>query len=230
MREDRCQLCEKQIKWLRPGCGEGRALVSSWSRTGSSRGGQISAILQAGPCQARLQRLLAPTPEAQFLEAGAFAGQQAPAPRSHAKDMCSALPEPCQVPQKGRTDAGRGREPAARVQPCTAIIVLLIPRGFRMSEPHVPCRGQLGWGRAAIPAHVVDAPRCSLLRLAQGGKTLLLCQAMDRPHGHPRICLLPDTLPALKRLLPARDGHVPARPRGRGCPLQLPAMGSPGTM
>lgn len=154
-------------------------------------------------------------------------------PRTRAARCMSPARSCCQapVPQKDRTDAGRGCEPAARVQPCTAITVLLIPRGFRMSEPGVPRRGQLSRGSAAIPAHVVDVPRCSLLRLAQREKPLLLCQAAGKGNGQtPRTasqpCLLPDTLPALKRLLPTRDGHIPAWPRGRGCPLQLPAMGT----
>lgn len=85
---------------------------------------------------------------------------------SPARSRCQAP-----VPQKGGTDARRGREPAARVQPCTAITLLLIPRGFRMSEPGVPRQGQLGRGRAAIPAHVVDAPWHSLPRLAHWGET-----------------------------------------------------------
>lgn len=112
-------------------------------------------------------------------------------PRTRAACCLSPARSRCQapVPQKDRTDAGRGCEPAARVQPCTAITVLLIPRGFRMSEPGVPRRGQLGRGRAAIPAHVVDAPRCSLLRLAWGKSHFcsasLWARGMDRPHGQP---------------------------------------------
>lgn len=58
-----------------------------------------------------------------------------------ARSCCQPL-----VPLNGRADAGRGHEPAARVQPCAAITVLLIPRGFRMSEPDAPCRGQLCQG------------------------------------------------------------------------------------
>lgn len=206
--------------------GTGAHVLQSCTRL--SWGGQISAILQAGPCQARLQHPWAPTlcalpSKARYLGPGAFAGRQAPALQLHAKDTCSPLPEPCQVPlsQKGRTDARRGREPAARVQPSTAITVLLILRGFRMSEPSVPHQGQLGQGRAAIPGHVVDAPWCSLLQLAQGKRPHSLCQAAGKGNGQtPRTasqpCLLPDTLPALEQLLPTRDGHVPAWPMGRG--------------
>lgn len=210
MREDRCQLCEKQIKWQHPGCREGRAFVSSQSRTGSSRGGQISAILRARRCQAGLQcpRCTLPPKHGTRSPGLLQDGRLLPCnrtPRTRAARCPSPARSRCQapVPQKGRTDAGRGREPAARVQPCTAITVLLIPRGFRMSEPGVPCRGQLSHGRAAIPAHVVDAPRRSLLRLAQGEKPLLLCQAAGKENGQTswtasQPCLLPDTLPALE--------------------------------
>lgn len=87
-----------------------------------------------------------------------------------------------------------------------------------MSEPGVPRRGQLNQGRAAIPAHMVDAPWCSLLQLAQGEEPLSFCQAAGKGNGEmpwtaSQPCLLPDTLPALKQLLPARNGHVPAWPR-----------------
>lgn len=65
-----------------------------------------------------------------------------------------------------------------------------------MSEPSVPQRGQL---RAAIPAHAVDVPRHSLLRLAQGEKLFLLCRAVGKgnrqtPGTASQPCLLPDTL------------------------------------
>lgn len=49
-----------------------------------------------------------------------------------------------------------------------------------MSEPSVLRQGQLGQGRAAIPAHVVDAPWYLLLQLVQGEKMLLLCQAVRK--------------------------------------------------
>lgn len=143
---------------------------------------------RAAPCQAGTHT--ASPSNAWYSEPGVFAGWQAPALQSHAKDTCSPLPKPCQVPQKGRTDAGRGHEPAARVQPCTAITVLLIPRGFRMSEPSVPRQGQLSRGRAAIPAHEADAPRYSLLWLIQEVKNHfcsagLRARGTDRPHGQP---------------------------------------------
>lgn len=85
---------------------------------------------------------------------------------SCALDACSPSPARscCQppVPLNGRADAGRGREPAARVQPCAAITVLLIPRGFRMSEPGAPCRGQLRRGELpSLPTWCVcPSARC----------------------------------------------------------------------
>lgn len=178
---------------------------------------------RAVPCQAGTHT--ASPSNARYSEPGAFAGRQAPALQSHAKDTCSPLPEPCQVPQKGRTDAGRGREPAARVQPCTAITVLLIPRGFRMSEPGVPRQGQLSQGRAAIPAHEVDAPRYSLLWLVPGRgekNTFALPGCRQGERTAPT-----DSPPALPAASHAAGHKTTAVRSGRACPCLAQGKGLP---
>lgn len=100
--------------------------------------------------------LCAPSSKPQHLEPRTFAGRQLLPCNCTPRTCAARCPKParsrCQalVLQKGCTNTGRKREPAARAQPCTAITVLLIPRGFRMSEPSVLRQGQLGQGRAAI--------------------------------------------------------------------------------
>lgn len=90
-----------------------------------------------------------------------------------------------------------------------------------MSEPSVLHQGQLGQGRAAIPAHVVDVPRYLLLQLVRGKKMLLLCQAVCKGEWTDPT----DSLSSLSAArLPTWDRNVPAWPRGRGCLLQLSAI------
>lgn len=92
-----------------------------------------------------------------------------------------------------------------------------------MSEPSVLRQGQPGQGCAAIPAHVLDVPWYLLLQLVQGEKMILLCQAVCKGEWTDPTDGL-SSFPAAK--LPTWDRNVPAWPRGRGCPLQLSAMGT----
>lgn len=121
------------------------------------------------------------------------AGQQVPALQPHAEHSAApwpraarALPGPAASPQfplNGHADAGRGREPAARVQPCAAITVLLIPRGFRMSQPRAPCRGQLRRGELpSLPTWCArPGARCSSSPPGKA-KFTLLSHGKNRPH------------------------------------------------
>lgn len=201
MRGDRCQLCncEQQIKWQRPGRGEGQAsthrvepgradfchrrsvAVPSWAATPA--GTQRAPPTNHGGCSTFFL----------FFFFFFAAGQQVPALQPHAEHSAApwpraarALPGPAASPQfplNGHADAGRGREPAARVQPCAAITVLLIPRGFRMSQPRAPCRGQLRRGELpSLPTWCArPGARCSSSPPGKA-KFTLLSHGKNRPH------------------------------------------------
>lgn len=87
-------------------------LLSAWSRTGSRRERQISAVLQAGLCQVGLQHPPAshcehPPPKHSTGSLGLLPGTAASTLQLQAKDTCSPLPKACQVLLPGPGPAER---------------------------------------------------------------------------------------------------------------------------